>query len=173
MMEARHPNVRSVRWENFDAMTAARTPAAMSALILGALPEDASIVRVHVGGDFYNVAYRDAWFAVAMARPAVLFYAYTKAVNLFVGVSVPANLILTASEGGRFDSLIPSSGLRTARVVYSEAEARALGLEIDHDDTHAQRPGPSFALLIHGSQPAGSDASRAVSALQKAKRAGA
>jgi hypothetical protein len=39
----------------------------------------------------------------------------------------------TASRGGRDDHLIEEHSLRSARVVYSEAEADALGLEIDHE----------------------------------------
>ena len=40
-----------------------------------------------------------------------------------------------------------------------------MGLEIDHDDSHAARPDlrhQSFALLIHGVQPKGSEAAKAV-----------
>ena len=50
-------------------------------------------------------------------------------------------------------------------MVYSEAEAAELGLEIDHDDSHACYPSlkkQNFALLIHGIQPAGSEAGKAV-----------
>jgi hypothetical protein len=52
-------------------------------------------------------------------------------------------------------------------VVFSYEEAAALGFEIDHNDSHAMKAGPSFALLIHGSQPAGSDAAKAIAALRK------
>ena len=38
------------------------------------------------------------------------------------------------------------------------------GLDVDHDDSHAMRYGPDFALLLHGVQPAGSDAGRAARA---------
>jgi hypothetical protein len=55
-------------------------------------------------------------------------------------------------------------------VVFSEEEADRLGLEIDHDDSHAADPNwrnLNFALLIHGSQPAGSKASKALQQLKK------
>jgi hypothetical protein len=58
-------------------------------------------------------------------------------------------------------------GWKEALVVYSEQEAQERGLEIDHDDTHAAFGKDNFALLIHGTQPAGSAASQA---LQKIKR---
>ena len=51
--------------------------------------------------------------------------------------------------------------LKYARVVFSEEEAAKLGLEIDHDDSHAYGGDESFALLIHGTQPSGSMAAKA------------
>ena len=52
--------------------------------------------------------------------------------------------------------MITTYNLKEAIVVYSEQEAYDLGLEIDHDDTHAiKNDGKSFALLIHGTQPKG------------------
>ena len=58
-------------------------------------------------------------------------------------------------------------GLKEARVVFSESEAAELGLAIDHDDSHAvENNGQSFALLLHGTQPAGSEASKALQALK-------
>jgi hypothetical protein len=51
--------------------------------------------------------------------------------------------------------------------VYSEAKAKRLGLPIDHDDHHAYSlKGGDFALLIHGVQPSGSEAGKAVRALR-------
>jgi len=54
-------------------------------------------------------------------------------------------------------------------VVFSEAEAEKLGLEIDHDDSHAARPSlrdQDFALLIHGTQPKGTAAATALKELK-------
>jgi hypothetical protein len=79
------------------------------------------------------------------------------------------NFVLTASYGGRADHMISELGLRSTTVVYSEAEAEKLGLEIDHDDSHAARPSlrnQDFALLIHGTQPKGSEAATALKALK-------
>jgi hypothetical protein len=55
---------------------------------------------------------------------------------------------------------------RIAHVVYTEAEAEARGLEIDHDDSHCLGD-KSFALLVHNSQRAGSEASKALSQRKK------
>jgi hypothetical protein len=72
----------------------------------------------------------------------------------------------STSAGGTHDRLIAKHNLRYARVVHSEQEAAELGLELDHNDEHAISDAPSFALLIHGTQPIGSEASKAVSALR-------
>ncbi len=77
---------------------------------------------------------------------------------------IPSNLILTASRGGKFDHLIDKHKLKCAEVVFSEKEAKDKGLEIDHDDSHALG-NKSYALLIHGIQPPGSEAGKAVKAL--------
>ena len=82
---------------------------------------------------------------------------------------IPDNLFLTASIGGQLDSLIPgreSIFIRRAYVVYTEEEASTRGLEIDHDDSHCFGDKP-FALLVHGSQRAGSAASKAISLRKK------
>jgi hypothetical protein len=49
--------------------------------------------------------------------------------------------------------------------VFSTEQARALGLEIDHDDKHAYEGSDNFALLLHGQQKAGTEASKALKAL--------
>jgi hypothetical protein len=165
--EARARSLRESRWHNADLLRSCKSTEEMVDLILASLSPYAGIVRVHVSGDFFNAEYFDAWLEVARQRPDTRFYAYTKALPLWVSRkdSIPENFILTASYGGTHDHLIAELGLRFAKVVYSQAEAEALGLEIDHDDSHAMRPGPSFALLLHGTQPPGSTASKSLSAL--------
>jgi hypothetical protein len=131
----------------------------------------ARYIRIHVGGDFFNQIYFDAWIETAKRNPGIIFYAYTKSLNFWVARlnDIPDNFRLTASRGGRWDHLIEPNNLRTAEVVFTEAEANIRGLEIDHDDSHAYGDDPkSFALLIHGVQRKGSEASKAVSALRKA-----
>jgi UDP-N-acetylmuramoylalanine-D-glutamate ligase len=66
--------------------------------------------------------------------------------------------------------MIDLHGWKEALVVYSEQEAIDKGLEIDHDDTHAAFGKENFALLIHGTQPKGSAASRALSAIKKKEK---
>jgi hypothetical protein len=178
--EALYQSVRKQRWHNLVALKG-KPVSEMYGLISLSIPSKANMVRIHVGGDFFSQAYFDAWLAVAEEMPHVTFYAYTKSLPYWVARlgSIPSNLILTASRGGRKDSLIEEYGLREARVVFSVEEAESLGLPIDHDDSHAYQAGPSFALLIHGTQPKGSKAASAKNALKglgsysKKKTAGA
>jgi len=73
------------------------------------------------------------------------------------------------SYGGKFDDKIPQKGLRSAKVILDPIEAEVMGLEVDHDDSNAYNAeGKDFALLIHGQQPKGSDASKAIKALKAA-----
>jgi hypothetical protein len=186
--ESLYPSVRKQRWYNYDALRAAIKSAegtdakyyggsyAMSELILDSLPANARIVRIHVGGDFFSVSYMRAWAIVATMRPDVVFYAYTKSLRYWVALRAgslhPDNLVLTASYGGSEDSLIAEHDLRYAKVVFSEDEAKTEGLPIDHDDSHAMVNGPSFALLIHGTQPKGSEAGKALAKLRKQGKGG-
>ena len=114
------------------------------------------LVRIHESGDFFNLAYLNAWIAVAELNPDLKFYCYSKSLDLFLDVTLPKNFYFTASYGGKFDHLI-DEGLftRYAKVFMTEDEANAAGLEVDHDDSHCFSDKP-FALLVHGTQPKGS-----------------
>ena len=159
--EAVYPTVRAIRWHNFDRLKQAGGSAGLAGLILESLPADAKRVRVHVSGDFFSQAYFNAWMIVAEAKPEVTFYAYTKSVPFWVSRlgNIPANFKLNASVGSRWDALAQDAELKSAKIVFSEMEAENLGLEIDHDDSHAWAQEDSFALLVHGVQKTGTEAS--------------
>ena len=170
--EVQYTNVYNSRKHNFDLLRKLSC-GEMVDMINQSLPTNAGIVRIHVAGDFFSQQYLDAWYIVALRNPNILFYAYTKSLRFWVGgiSEFPEiwNFVLTASYGGRDDHMIDEFNLRSARVVFSEAEAEELGLAIDHDDSHAAKPtlrDDSFALLIHGTQPAGSEASTALKKLK-------
>ena len=170
--EVQYTNVYNSRKHNFDLLRNLHFED-MVELINGSLPKNAGIVRIHVAGDFFSQQYLDAWYIVALRNPKILFYAYTKSLRFWVGgvteMPILHNFVLTASYGGRDDHMIDEFNLRSAKVVFSAAEAAELGLEIDHDDSHAAKPSlrdQSFALLIHGTQPAGSEASTALKKLK-------
>jgi hypothetical protein len=162
-------------WNNFDALREAKTVAKMVRLITKSLEQvKFDILRVHVGGDFFSKDYFRAWCIVADSMPDKLFYAYTKSLKTWTEYSynLPSNFELTASRGGKNDELIDAEDLKCAEVVFSEEEAVEKGLEIDHDDSHAAYGDESFALLIHGTQPKGSEASQALQKLRKAGKGG-
>jgi len=166
--EVLYPGPYLARQHNFSLLKAARGPRAMARLMKESLPAKASHIRLHASGDFFNQSYFDAWLLVAKTTPGVVFYAYTKSIPYWlkrIG-RMPDNFVLTASLGSKFDKLIELNKLRSAKVVFTEAEADKLGLEIDHDDSHAIFNGPSFALLLHGTQPAGTEAAKAKVALR-------
>ena len=174
--EATYPSLRKMVWHNFDLLKQAlkldqeagfENCPHTTALINKSLPKKFDIMRVHVGGDYFSKRYLRAWIDVARQNPDKIFYSYSKSLNFFLEWALPSNLVLTASRGGKYDELIDVAGWKEALVVYSEQEAIDKGLEIDHDDTHAAFGKKNFALLIHGTQPAGSAASIA---LQKIKR---
>ncbi len=167
--EATYPTVRKQRWHNYDLLKSKKTVEDMVDLIQESMPKKAEKIRIHVSGDFFNQSYFDAWIKVANLNPNVVFYAYTKSVRYWVNriSSIPDNMKLTSSVGGKDDSIIDQEGLKKALVVYSEEQANSMGLEIDHDDSHAYGDSGSFALLLHGTQAAGSDAAKALSSLKK------
>tara|TARA_B100000519_G_scaffold194579_1_gene198546 strand:- start:105 stop:971 length:867 start_codon:yes stop_codon:yes gene_type:complete len=177
-LELARDTVYQLRKRNTDAITSCKgvddEVAAEIAfnLMNNSLPSDAGIVRAHTGGGMKWRWYFMAWMKLARANPDMLFYAYLKALPYWVEFinEIPRNFVLTASRGGTADHLIDEYGLREAQVVFDEDKAAELGLEIDTDDSHACKPWrreQSFALLIHGVQPAGSDASKALSKLRK------
>jgi hypothetical protein len=176
MDEARRPNVRDARWHNFDLLKACKSTKDKAALIVRSIKQTGLVrggtLRVHIGGDFYSQSYFNAWMQAAQFFPNVVFYSYTKSIHFLLEYitannGLPRNFVFTCSRGGRHDNLIPSTMVKTAKVFFSQDEADALGLEVDHTDDLAISGVDDFALLIHGSQPAGSDASKALSANRK------
>ena len=168
--EVVYTNVYNLRKGNFDAIRAIVADSTLSEddkiytiakLIQSTLPKNAGIIRIHVAGDFFNKLYFKAWLEVATNNSSILFYAYTKALNHWLEnfdvVNAIPNLVLTASRGGRLDAKIDEYKLREAIVLQDENEAADFNLEVDSDDSHAAIPdsrNKSFALIIHGTQPA-------------------
>ena len=191
----RYENVRQQNWHNFNLLRRLKDEYSIGSLVLDSLKEatkkfksdDVVIVRIHVGGDFYSTKYLEGWSIALRATelpqnqpmPRVIGYAYTKSLHHVAKLrhTLPENFVLTASEGGKYDFGLESkwgyegvspalSGLKTAKVVFSPEQAQSEGLEIDHDDSHAVFGKESFGLLIHGTQPKGSQSAKALSSLK-------
>ena len=178
MQEAVYPSLRSIRWNNlfrlknnsrhkmFKLLSASLEPIHNQYILDH---QQRPIIRAHVGGDFFNESYFLAWMDLARNYHPTQFYAYTNRLDLWVKHmdNIPENFELNASRGGKHDHLIDKHKLKSATVVFSHEQAKQLNLELDHDDSHAYKPGPSFGQLIHGSQPKGSEASKAITKLKK------
>ena len=159
------PNIRASRWRNLELLKEAKTVIGMANLIELSLVghKKIKLVRMHQSCDFFNQTYFDAWILVAQHHPEWIMYGYTKALPLWAKRmnALPANMKLVASRGGTHDALISLLGMRSVKVVFSEKEAQDLRLELDHDDTHCWKGTTDFAILLHGTQPAGSAAGKA------------
>ena len=135
----RFPGVRKSRWNNFEEAKKGNIPP---------LPRNAKHVRIHMSGDFFSQAYFDAWLQYCEQHPDVEFWAYTKSLGYWVARkdSIPPNLVLTASYGGRHDHLIQQHGLKYALVVTKE-QAKGDARPIDTNDDLARTPDVCFLLL--------------------------
>lgn len=170
--EVAYPNVYNLRDGNFQAIRKMRGHVQIAEMICELLPKNAGVIRYHVAGDFFKLEYLRGAVLAAEKRPDVLFYAYTKMINHLgqIDMEDPSNgvirhnFLMTASIGGKYDHLISVLKLRTAKVVFAEDQAG--NLPIDHDDSHAATMGGSFALLLHGVQPKGSEAAVALKTLK-------
>tara|TARA_B100001179_G_scaffold145119_1_gene104985 strand:- start:2480 stop:3355 length:876 start_codon:yes stop_codon:yes gene_type:complete len=176
MDEARRPNVRKVRWDNFDLLKERKSTKEKVTLIVSSIRNSGlargGTLRVHIGGDYYSQSYFNAWMQAAKFFPKIVFYSYTKSIKFLLEYiaahgGLPSNFVFTCSKGGKYDNLIPQTLVKSAKVFFNMDEANALGLEIDHTDDLAISGSDDFALVIHGSQPAGSAASKALSANKK------
>ncbi len=172
-MEAAFPSVRAAVDYNQRLLKEAKTVEKMADLIERSLPAKAwENIRVHAHGDFYSGDYFLAWMEAARRDPKRNFYAYTKSLPHWVRYKdmIPKNFVLNASMGGKFDHLIKEHKLKHSIVVFHPEDATRLKLEIDHDDSLARdRKVKRFALLIHGTQPANTDASAAIKRLKLEK----
>ena len=163
--ESMFPKVRESRHNNFNLLKG-KTVAEMVLLIdneVKRFSKKYTECRIHGSGDYFNQNYFDAWLEIAKRYPHILFYAYTKALPFWVKrlKDIPSNLRLTASRGGTHDHLIEQYNLVSVKVVFSPKEAKDLSLLIDHDDKLARKADKSFAVLLHGTQPANTEASKA------------
>lgn len=134
----RFPAVREHRWKNYEFILSGGIPI---------LPKNAKSIRIHASGDFFNQQYFDLWLKICVENPNVEFWAYTKSLKYWINRldSIPKNLVLTASAGGRNDELINKYKLKHSIVV--ENKDLAIGMPIDYNDDIARMPNINFYLL--------------------------
>ena len=154
-MEARYSASRRSHWRNFDALRKL-TLDGMVDLILSSIPKETKIIRIHSSGDFFSRKYFQAWVKVAEIRTDIQFFGYTKVLP-YVNADKPENFRLVYSFGGKMDKKLKLQPV--AYVVKDIAEAISRGLHaacIDNpaDDYNLIMNGRTFALCLHGTQPA-------------------
>ena len=156
--ELRYPNVFNSRRYNYNLINSyvvKRDVDGLSSLINDSLLANKKNIdkfRIHESGDFYHPLYLESWLNVAKYNKDIKFYCYSKSLKFFMEVLLPNNFFMVASYGGRYDYLIDNGYFtKYSKVVFSEDEAKQLGLEIDKDDSLCFGNKP-FALLLHGLQ---------------------
>jgi len=168
--EASFPTVFNARQYNTELLQSCKTEDEIYQLLDFSIRKSFDPFRIHIGGEFYNQMYFDAWLKFAFDNPYRVFYAYTKSLPYWINrlEEIPNNFSLTASDGGRADWMIKEYNLKTAYVIDHPSEAEKLGLEIDHDDSHAiANDGKSFALLLHGTQKANTKSANAIKVMNR------
>ena len=168
--EASFPTVFNARKYNTDLLQSCKTEYEIYQVLDFSIRKSFDPFRIHIGGEFYNQLYFDAWVKFASDNPYRVFYAYTKSLPYWINRlgDIPDNLSLTASYGGRADWMIEEYNLKTAYVIDHPSDADRLQLEIDHDDSHAiANDGKSFALLLHGTQKANTKSADAIKRMNK------
>ena len=174
--ELRYPNVFNSRRYNYNLINSyvvKRDIDGLSNLINDSLlanKKNINKFRIHESGDFYNPLYLEAWLNVAKFNKDIKFYCYSKSLEYFLKVLLPNNFYLTASYGGRYDYLIDEGYFkRYSKVVFSEDEAKRLGLKIDIDDSLCFGDEP-FALLLHGLQEKNTASAEALKLIKRNKK---
>jgi hypothetical protein len=156
-IEAFSPNASSNHWDNFDAIRSFQLSSDDIAKIIGdAIPNKTKVVRLHASGDFFSRNYFDAWVKIAEQHPQIQFFGYTKGLQ-YVNADKPDNFNLVYSYGGKLDS--KHTNEPACYVVPDKNTANELGIPVacdnnEWDDFHAIIEGRTFALELHGTQPA-------------------
>lgn len=106
----------------------------LSPEIRGWIEAGGQAVRIHDSGDFFNRDYLNGWMTLATRFPDVLFYAYTKEVEMLEAAKPwPANFLICYSMGGRQDHLVDPETMRHADVFPDLEAIEEAGYLSQHD----------------------------------------
>lgn len=110
-------------------------------------------VRIHPVGDFYNLGYFKKWVQIALDNPNVIFYAYTKSVNMIKGYAdkygLPANMVITYSFGGKYDDRIDKDKDKYALVISPNGPIPIGYVDGSEDDLVMCKGNDKIALRFH------------------------
>jgi len=156
-LESAFTNTRTLHWNNFDLLRNSNNIGDMVDMILSAINDKIKVLRIHSFGDFFNSNYFQAWLNVTEKLSDISFIAYTKVLP-YLKIDRPKNFSMVYSHGGLLDKNLDDEP--TCYVVKSIEEAQKLGVEVSckidnpANDYNFIREQKSFAILIHGTQPA-------------------
>lgn len=109
-------------------------------------------VRIHDSGDFYNHEYYRKWCDIAKALPDIIFYAYTKTVNMDLFSDKPDNLRITQSLGGKYDNLVQLN-MPHSRIFSTDEDRIAAGyIDGNVNDVPAIEGITNIGLVYHGNK---------------------
>ena len=158
--EAAFPATRRLRWHNFDILKSMSTNA-MVEIIESSIPNQIKVLRIHSSGDYFTRNYFNAWVQVAQNHPEIIFFGYSKILE-YTHYNTD-NFKIVYSIGGKYDNQVTNES--TIRVVDTVEQGHSLGLPVACDNHPADdydyiMGGVSFAIALHGTQPAGSPANK-------------
>lgn len=107
-------------------------------------------VRIHDSGDFYNQEYYNKWCLIAMALPHIIFYAYTKTLDMDIWGNKPDNLRITQSLGGKHDNLVNLSMPHSRIFADDDARINAGYVDGNVNDVPAIEGLVKIGLVYHG-----------------------
>ena len=154
--ESAFPATRRLRWHNFDILKNMSFDA-MVETIEASIPNEIKVLRIHSSGDYFTRDYFNAWLHVAKNNPNIMFFGYTKILE-YAHYNMD-NFKIVYSIGGKYDNNLTTES--SIRVVETIEQGHAMGLPVACDNHPADDydyivNGQSFAIALHGTQPAGS-----------------
>jgi hypothetical protein len=109
-------------------------------------------VRIHDSGDFYNHEYYRKWCDIAKAFPHIIFYAYTKTVNMDLFSDKPDNFRITQSLGGKHDNLVNLNMPHSRIFTTDDDRIRAGYIDGNVNDVPAIEGITNIGLVYHGNK---------------------
>lgn len=107
-------------------------------------------VRIHDSGDFFSRWYFEAWMDVARAREDLTIYGYTKSIPFLNFDTMPPNVRLVQSLGGRRDELV-DMGRPHSRIFARGIDRREAGYANGNlDDLPVLTGEVKIGLVYHG-----------------------
>ena len=111
-------------------------------------------IRIHSSGDFYNLDYLLKWLLIADNNPNIIFYCYTKSIDIFKDnidlINRFNNFKYCYSYGSKHDHLINDNTDYHSKIFKTENKLNRLGyINASYDDLLAINPNNNKIGLIY------------------------